>query len=337
MDQFVKGLCKQKCPEREIILRSEEKLVHFYEKNPTSGQLDRRRMVKAFARSAAGKECKAQDLRTLNALKETVNYLLSEIFPDRRKPYHFVYDFIFDRFRAIRQEIVMQNLNPRDTVSLLEPMIIFFLTSRHFLSGESLEKFDRKICRQHTMECVQTVLVCYETETVGETPNRNIMESIYLLMNLGNADTLQRGLSISGQFNSSDLFRKALKISLYCWQNNYYQVLRMWTELPTICCMAAATESIPDVREKLMARLVAGFHNKHLTVPLSWLEKIFHYGDRDHLLSDLRRFCIENVNETDARFDKVAFNKREKTLLHRPEPIVERKLSMQPITTLLII
>lgn len=87
-------------------------------------------MVKEFARSAAGVQTpKPHTLRTKNCLKRTVNYLLTDIIRDDRKPFHVAYDFIFDRLRAVRQEIVMQDLDELTTIELIEPMIMFLAYS----------------------------------------------------------------------------------------------------------------------------------------------------------------------------------------------------------------
>lgn len=87
-------------------------------------------MVKEFARSAAGvQRPKSHGLRTKACLKRTVNYLLTDIIRDERKPFHFLYDFIFDRLRAIRQEIVMQDFDEILTIELIEPMIMFLAYS----------------------------------------------------------------------------------------------------------------------------------------------------------------------------------------------------------------
>ncbi|XP_059614157.1 germinal-center associated nuclear protein [Phlebotomus argentipes] len=329
MDFFVEGICEKMCTEKEINLRIREKLVHFFEKNPKTGGVDKARMVRAFARSAAGKECTARDLRTVSALKQTVSYLLTEILPDKRKPFHEVFDFIFDRMRSVRQEIVMQNISPIDTLALIEPMIFFMVYSRYRLCEEPLMNFDPKICRQHMIECVQTALVCYD-ESHERLENRPIVESVYLLANLGNQDALRRGLSVFERLHHSSVFLTAFKMSLYSWKGNYYRTLAMWSDLPTICCLAAA-EKIPDIRGKLLETFSVSYHSRQLTVPLAWLQKILRYGDRCHLEQDLRRCSVEIVNRTDARFDKAAFDKRGKILLHSHEAIVEEKLTAEPL------
>lgn len=111
--------------------RIRERLLHFYErKNGNEYAADEAKVVKEFTRSAAGVQSpKSKDIRTPTALKRTIEYLLSDIVADTRKPFNVAYDFIFDRLRAVRQEIVMQNLSETRTVELLEPICMFLAHS----------------------------------------------------------------------------------------------------------------------------------------------------------------------------------------------------------------
>lgn len=113
--------------------RTRERLLHYYERQPSRSDvyipIDGK-VVKEFARSAAGVQApRPHSLRTKKALKRTVTYLLTDIIRDDRKPFHVAYDFIFDRLRAVRQEIVMQDFNEIVTIELIEPMIMFLAYS----------------------------------------------------------------------------------------------------------------------------------------------------------------------------------------------------------------
>lgn len=89
-------------------------------------------MVKEFARSAAGiRTPKAWELRTREALEQTIVYLLTDVLMDDRRPYNVAYDFIFDRLRAVRQEMVMQNFNAKVTVRFMEPIVMFLAFSSY--------------------------------------------------------------------------------------------------------------------------------------------------------------------------------------------------------------
>lgn len=114
--------------------RWKENLLHYYEIRPqvAGGRRipDEPKVVKEFRRSAADtRHPKPHELRTSNALKHTVEYLLSDIVNDNRRPFNFAYDFIFDRLRAVRQEIVIQNVSESLTIELLEPVIMFLAYS----------------------------------------------------------------------------------------------------------------------------------------------------------------------------------------------------------------
>uniref|UniRef100_A0A034W310 80 kDa MCM3-associated protein n=1 Tax=Bactrocera dorsalis TaxID=27457 RepID=A0A034W310_BACDO len=201
MTNQIKGTCELFCPDAEAKLRIKERLLHYYElkngEKNVPGQL-----VKAFARSAAGvKAPRAKDLRTEICLQRTVEYLLKDIILDKRRSYNFIYDFIFDRLRAVRQEVVMQQYNERQTLKLLEPMIIFLGYSRYRLCEEQIDNFDAKICNQHLQECLKRVLCCYDDIDVNslnlsELNRRSFVEAIYLLFNLGTTEALNRALSL---------------------------------------------------------------------------------------------------------------------------------------------
>lgn len=66
---FIQGMCSSMCPIKEVNLRKERNLVHFYEKNGKC-------FVKEFSRSAADKRIESpENLRTFEALKNTLEYL----------------------------------------------------------------------------------------------------------------------------------------------------------------------------------------------------------------------------------------------------------------------
>lgn len=132
-----------------------------------------------------------------------MDYLLGTIFIDTRRSYSFVYDFIFDRLRAIRQEIVMQNIDTLNTIKLMQPIVMFLAYSLYRLCEETTDTFDPKICTQHLQECLKKLLCCYEEmdrnnkfDTMYNKNNRIFIECIYLTLNLGNVEALVRGISM---------------------------------------------------------------------------------------------------------------------------------------------
>lgn len=105
--------------------------MHFYETNPPSSD-DILVCISEFSRSAAGhRNPRSADLRTPATLRRTIDYLLDRVLLDERRPIWFAYEFVFDRLRCVRQEIVIQNLDSRTTIGLLEPIVNFLAYSSY--------------------------------------------------------------------------------------------------------------------------------------------------------------------------------------------------------------
>lgn len=75
---------------------------------------------------------------------------------------------------------------------------------------EPIDRFDPKICRQHLQECLKKVLKCYDSlDELKDVKNedarvamahRELIESLYLLLNLGSSEALARAVKISAKF-----------------------------------------------------------------------------------------------------------------------------------------
>lgn len=78
------------------------------------------------------------------------------------------------------------------------------------LVDQPIDRFDPEICRQHLQECLKKVLRCYDAinESIQKKCDdmrtalihRELMESLYLLLNLGSSEALGRSLRIPSQF-----------------------------------------------------------------------------------------------------------------------------------------
>ena len=71
------------------------------------------------------------------------------------------------------------------------------------LCDESVDNFDPKICEQHLQECLKKVLCCYDEidsaktdRTIHENINRNFLECLYQIFNLGSTESLQRSVQL---------------------------------------------------------------------------------------------------------------------------------------------
>lgn len=141
-----KGISEEMCPEFEKIRRITEFDVQGAEKDAESTYAARTRMVKKLARSAAGQEAPLpMDVRSIAALRRTLNYLLDDLLQcDANLPaYH---GFLWDRTRAIRRDFTFfSTLEPDELkiqVEVLENIARFHVTSLHLLSKADIKPDD---------------------------------------------------------------------------------------------------------------------------------------------------------------------------------------------------
>lgn len=148
------------------------------------------------------------------------------------------------------------------------------IISIYRLVDEPIDRFDPKICRQHLQECLKKVLRCYDVlsesndiddEARAAMNNREYIEALYLLHNLGSSEALARAVRapqtirwpltfkikwslsfqlISLNFNiftfRNSTFNCALKIALSFWTRNLYKCLVHIVKLPYLLCAIAS-------------------------------------------------------------------------------------------------
>ncbi|CAG7691787.1 unnamed protein product, partial [Allacma fusca] len=65
------------------------------------------------------------------------------------EPFNVIYDFVFDRLRSVRQDLVIQRIQDETAISILEVVVRFHLYATFRLEKEPIEKFDPHINRKH--------------------------------------------------------------------------------------------------------------------------------------------------------------------------------------------
>jgi len=192
------GKCMSMCPASEVQMRERKGLLHFFEMaEPHLGKGSKSlkdRVVKEYSRSAAGKELSNLNLlRPPSVLQTTVHYLLNTVILDTRLAFPAVYAFIHDRLWAVRQDLYVQQPQPSECFCILEPMVRFYAYSAYRLGGATIPEYDPTLNHQHLLETLKWLLNLYvSTDHCSE--ERMEMEAVYILLNLGNSEALQRAL-----------------------------------------------------------------------------------------------------------------------------------------------
>ncbi|CAN7051553.1 unnamed protein product [Brassica oleracea var. botrytis] len=140
---LIVGLCPDMCPESERGERERKGDLDHYERvdgdrNQTSKSL----AVKKYTRTA---EREAILIRPMPILQNTMEYLLS--YRPYNENFLGMYNFLWDRMRAIRMDLRMQHIFNREAITLLEQMIRLHIIAMHelceYTKGEGFsEGFD---------------------------------------------------------------------------------------------------------------------------------------------------------------------------------------------------
>jgi len=160
-----KGTCEDMCPDFERVSRIMDLRI---DPNEKEGDFpSQTRMVKALARSAAGQDAPLpSDIRTVAALRRTVDHLFHEILGDRPLP--DVHGFLWDRTRAIRRDFVFHSsMTPTelvDQVYCLEHITRFHVTALHQMSKENLsaDKFSEQQELEQLGKSILSLIHTYE-------------------------------------------------------------------------------------------------------------------------------------------------------------------------------
>ncbi|XP_051165414.1 germinal-center associated nuclear protein [Leptopilina boulardi] len=329
------GTCMAMCPKSERLMREEKRLLHIFERKEEKA--DPTKTVKCFNRPAAGRTMTdLSELRPKPVLIMTMNYLFTKIATRADYNWSFIYDFIFDRLRAIRQDLVIQRINPLDTIEILEPIVRFHVYAAQRLCTHSISTFDPKINNQHLLECLKHLLVCYDEcsnvtlndfnineslRNLNLNDNRTQMEAIYILVNLGEINSLTRGLNLPIKYKESREVKQAMEISFSAYLNNYVRTCRLISTLsPLLKC--AALCNLRKIRRVALEIMSVGYNSRTLSFPEEKLQEILLYRDIDQIRIDSRFFGFMYTNGN-IFFEKEKFQNTDK--IANPEMLFNEK------------
>jgi SAC3 domain-containing protein 1 len=228
-------------------------------------------------------------------------FLVHRILFHQVKPFNCRYDFIFDRCRAVRQEIVIQNFSCAKTLKLLEPIVMFLSLSMYRLNGSPMMVFDPKICLQHLQECLLKCLTCYdEMDRLGlkdySQDNRVVIEGLYLMLNMDDTVALQRAIRLDPPIKKSFIISKSIHIALNFHLKSFYKVLKGIQELPHLLS-AVASLQIARLRKEILHVFSIAYNSSALSVPFDFLQRLLIYDELEPLIRDLRGLGIYDDND----------------------------------------
>ncbi|KAJ9182012.1 hypothetical protein P3X46_006050 [Hevea brasiliensis] len=139
------GLCPDMCPESERGERERKGDLDQYERlDGDRNQTNKFIAVKKYNRTA---EREASLIRPMPVLQKTIDYLLNLLDQPYDDRFLGIYNFLWDRMRAIRMDLRMQHIFNQEAITMLEQMIRLHIIAMHelceYTKGEGFsEGFD---------------------------------------------------------------------------------------------------------------------------------------------------------------------------------------------------
>lgn len=322
LDQKFIAKCQRMCPTYEANFRRKNKLMHRLELN--------REMVKQFSRSSAGADlANPCNIRPISVLLSTTKYLLKELLGDVvnlskenepvTKKFFYLYDFVFDRLRSIRQDLVIQRVLNHDCFEIIEHCVEFYAYSHYtwiYLqstrSREELQKvtglFDSHLNLKHLSECLSFLLQFYDHFNEEYWSRRRpLFEAIFMIYNLSSnqlsMERFQR-LKVSSStlilFNHP-LIRVAHQIMLNHQLGNHVRCLHLSHKQFKLYPLFSVTFfiiNIPFIHRKLLQHICTAFRSANTSISLLSLINLWFCPEAYNRLS-----CVQYIERVCDHFE----------------------------------
>ncbi|KAI3910516.1 hypothetical protein MKW98_027798 [Papaver atlanticum] len=201
-DSSIVGTCLDMCPAEERAQRERLRDLAVIERlNGNPAKTSPSLAVKKFCRTISTMDSHPSDVRPLQVLEDTLSYLLN-LLNSSEHPFEVLHDFIFDRTRSIRQDLVMQNIVNHRVIYMYEEMVKFHITSHHKLSRCSSNSDISPLHHLNMEQLSKCLLSIYELynanrESGACNVNEAYFRSFYLLLQLGsNSHSTGESLSL---------------------------------------------------------------------------------------------------------------------------------------------
>nr|CAB3263692.1 germinal-center associated nuclear protein [Phallusia mammillata] len=291
------GTCPDMCPEKERYLRQHRNLLAGYEMDPGK-ILNHNLAVKEYSRSSADQEeALAHELRPSPVLRITMDYLLTHVMKqiDSERIADW-YDFLWNRTRAIRKEISIQQANDPLAVQVAEECARFHICCGHELCEEDRLVFDPKINNENLEKAMKTVLDMYNdvrSKHTHDLINESEFLAYHILLNINkSSDVLRELQNMSHEIRESRDIRLAVAAFSAVHSNNYS---RFFSVLQHTSYLQAAIlhRYFEQVRKQAIVTMARAYSTakSNAVLPVEHVIKVLHLNDVDEMTS----FCNDHM------------------------------------------
>lgn len=201
----------------------------------------------------------------------------------------------------------------------MEPIALFLGYCLYRMNDYPISQFDPKICRQHLQECLLKCLGCYEEmdttcEGSYKMQNRQIIESIYMMLNMNETSSLERALKLDIELKSSLIIGTSIEVLISYQQRAFYKTIKLISNLPHPIVCAIASLWLPQIRKEVLYTFSIAYNSTSLKVPLDFLKRLLVYDDSKTLLRHLRENLgihdSHSASDDAIRFDRKKFDSK---------------------------
>ena len=230
------------------------------------------------------------------------------------------YDFVWNRTRSIRKDIIQQRLllndneikpanNSNDLIAnglggviIIEQCARFHLMCAHRLCEQSSNDFDFKINEENVKNCFQSLRQYYETSSIGnqqQSPNEAEFRSYIILLNLNESNILCAIQRWPTNIRNSKHVKFALNVYFAYNSRNYVRFFRLLKSTDCEYLQACILHRyFYKVRCETFKTIFTAFKDqKERTFPLSKLNDLLGF-DQDEILDycELYGLDVEDSN-----------------------------------------
>lgn len=235
-----------------------------------------------------------------------------------------VYDFVFDRLRSIRQDLIIQG-NPKacQSISILQICVRFHLLAAYQLRSE----IDTKFNFTHLLDCLKDLLLLYDVNENDEDAAAKMeVYATYLLVNLGSQHSIHWALNLPRKTRQDPHLSLAMTMNFDYLQRNFVHFFKLYKKLPFLLQLSCHW-NLPHVHSSFLTVMNSGFSSKNCKYPLQHFQALSAIGD-SKIIDDLCR--IHNVaidSEQNINFSKSSITfKDSNELKHYSCPLIESSL-----------
>jgi len=307
------GSCELMCPESERQRRESENELSWLERRSDNSRYTSADLcVKMHVRSQL-EEIPESTLRTEPALEQTRQHLWSLLAQNNHR-LHAVYAFFWDRLRAMRTDISVQNLRGDTSVRLLEEYVRFHLVSQYELcfSGNrpSESGFDTRLNLDQVKDTLNSLAEFYDDlRTNGVFYSTEAEFRAYqLLFFMADHTEFKSGpllrsmifYSLTTDVRKSRIVRIALRALSAHQSGNYERFLVLMENAPYVLACVMALH-LPKVRRSYLWQMQKVRRKDQAPLLLSKLTHRLRLKDDDHTRRLLVHYgqSVKHVDESD--------------------------------------